>query len=141
MLLAGSAGLLPETLDVLGDAIGATGRGKPGECAQSQRKRDENPERAFSRAHAGASCPCVEASGAVTVLACANARRYDRSSRQCIRSRDRQGRIMVKSIVVGTDGSDKATQAVTGAKRFLLGSVPNKVSHRLPCSVLIIRTA
>jgi nucleotide-binding universal stress UspA family protein len=48
---------------------------------------------------------------------------------------------MVKSIVVGTDGSDTATQAVTGAKRFMLGSVPNKVSHRVPCSVLIIRTA
>ncbi len=28
----------------------------------------------------------------------------------------------------------------TGAKRFLLGSVPNKVSHHAPCSVLIIRT-
>jgi len=25
-------------------------------------------------------------------------------------------------------------------KRFLLGSVPNKVSHHAPCSVLIIRT-
>ncbi|MDX6667715.1 MAG: hypothetical protein QOK04_1095, partial [Solirubrobacteraceae bacterium] len=24
--------------------------------------------------------------------------------------------------------------------RFLLGSVPNKVSHHAPCSVLIIRT-
>lgn len=28
----------------------------------------------------------------------------------------------------------------TGAKRFLLGSVPNKVSHYAPCSVLIVRT-
>jgi nucleotide-binding universal stress UspA family protein len=28
----------------------------------------------------------------------------------------------------------------TGAKRFLLGSVPNKVSHHAPCSVMIIRT-
>ena len=37
-------------------------------------------------------------------------------------------------IVVGKKG-------MTGAKRFLLGSVPNKVSHHAPCSVLIIRTA
>jgi nucleotide-binding universal stress UspA family protein len=37
-------------------------------------------------------------------------------------------------IVVGNKG-------MTGAKRFLLGSVPNKVSHHAPCSVLIIRTA
>ena len=36
-------------------------------------------------------------------------------------------------IVVGNKG-------MTGAKRFLLGSVPNKVSHHAPCSVLIIRT-
>lgn len=36
-------------------------------------------------------------------------------------------------IVVGHKG-------MTGATRFLLGSVPNKVSHHAPCSVLIVRT-
>jgi len=36
-------------------------------------------------------------------------------------------------IIVGNKG-------MTGAKRFLLGSVPNKISHHAPCSVLIIRT-
>ena len=36
-------------------------------------------------------------------------------------------------IVVGNKG-------MTGAKRFLLGSVPNNVSHHAPCSVMIIRT-
>jgi nucleotide-binding universal stress UspA family protein len=36
-------------------------------------------------------------------------------------------------IVVGNKG-------MTGARRFLLGSVPNKVSHHAPCSVMIIRT-
>ena len=36
-------------------------------------------------------------------------------------------------IVIGNKG-------MRGAKRFLLGSVPNKVSHHAPCSVLIIRT-
>ena len=36
-------------------------------------------------------------------------------------------------VVVGNRG-------MTGAKRFLLGSVPNRVSHHAPCSVLIIRT-
>ncbi len=36
-------------------------------------------------------------------------------------------------IVVGNKG-------LTGARRFLLGSVPNRVSHHAPCSVLIIRT-
>jgi nucleotide-binding universal stress UspA family protein len=36
-------------------------------------------------------------------------------------------------IVIGNKG-------MTGARRFLLGSVPNKVSHHAPCSVLIVRT-
>jgi nucleotide-binding universal stress UspA family protein len=36
-------------------------------------------------------------------------------------------------IVIGNRG-------MTGAKRFLLGSVPNKISHHAPCSVLIVRT-
>lgn len=37
-------------------------------------------------------------------------------------------------IVVGNRG-------LTGAKRFLLGSVPSRVSHHAPCSVLIVRTS
>jgi nucleotide-binding universal stress UspA family protein len=36
-------------------------------------------------------------------------------------------------IVVGNKG-------MTGAKRFLLGSVPNKISHHAPCGVYIVRT-
>src|SRR5437764_14867979 len=36
-------------------------------------------------------------------------------------------------IVVGNKG-------MTGAKRFLLGSVPNKVSHHAPCGVYIVHT-
>ena len=36
-------------------------------------------------------------------------------------------------IVVGNKG-------MTGTKRFLLGSVPDKISHHAPCSVLIVRT-
>src|SRR4051812_29067717 len=36
-------------------------------------------------------------------------------------------------IVVGNKG-------MTGARRILLGSVPNKVSHHAPCSVMIVRT-
>jgi nucleotide-binding universal stress UspA family protein len=36
-------------------------------------------------------------------------------------------------IIVGNRG-------MTGAKRFLLSSVPNKISHHAPCSVMVIRT-
>jgi nucleotide-binding universal stress UspA family protein len=37
-------------------------------------------------------------------------------------------------IVVGSKG-------MTSAKRFVLGSVPNKVSHHAPCDVVIVHTA
>jgi nucleotide-binding universal stress UspA family protein len=40
----------------------------------------------------------------------------------------------VDLIVVGNKG-------MTGARRFLLGSVPNKVSHHAPCNVMIVRTS
>jgi nucleotide-binding universal stress UspA family protein len=36
-------------------------------------------------------------------------------------------------IVVGNKG-------MTGARRFILGSVPNNISHHAPCSVMIVRT-
>ena len=36
-------------------------------------------------------------------------------------------------VLVGNKG-------MTGARRFLLGSVPNNVSHHAPCSVIIVRT-
>ena len=36
-------------------------------------------------------------------------------------------------LVVGSKG-------MSGAARLLLGSVPNKVSHHAPCSLLIVRT-
>jgi nucleotide-binding universal stress UspA family protein len=36
-------------------------------------------------------------------------------------------------VIIGNKG-------MTGAKRFLLGSVPDKVSHHATCSVLIVRT-
>ena len=35
-------------------------------------------------------------------------------------------------VVVGNKG-------MTGARRFLLGSVPNKISHHAPCGVFIVR--
>lgn len=36
-------------------------------------------------------------------------------------------------IVVGSQG-------MTGAKRFILGSVPNRIAHHAPCDVLIVKT-
>jgi nucleotide-binding universal stress UspA family protein len=47
-----------------------------------------------------------------------------------IRVAEREG---VDLMVVGNRG-------MTGASRFLLGSVPNKVSHHAPCDLLIVHT-
>jgi len=47
-----------------------------------------------------------------------------------IRVAEREG---VDLIVVGNRG-------MAGATRFLLGSVPNKVSHHAPCDLLIVHT-
>ena len=41
---------------------------------------------------------------------------------------------------IGADLVVVGNKGMTGAKRFLLGSVPNKVSHHAPCSVYIVRT-
>ena len=43
-------------------------------------------------------------------------------------------RLRAQLLVVGSVG-------MSGARRFLLGSVPNKVSHHAPCDVLIVHTA
>jgi nucleotide-binding universal stress UspA family protein len=41
---------------------------------------------------------------------------------------------------VGADLVVVGNKGMTGARRFLLGSVPNKVSHHAPCGVFIVRT-
>jgi len=41
---------------------------------------------------------------------------------------------------VGADLVVVGNRGMSGRARFLLGSVPNKVAHRSPCSVLIVNT-
>ena len=41
---------------------------------------------------------------------------------------------------IGADLIVVGNQGMTGAKRFLLGSVPNRIAHHSPCDVLIVRT-
>jgi nucleotide-binding universal stress UspA family protein len=43
------------------------------------------------------------------------------------------GKVGADVVVVGNKG-------MRGAKRFLLGSVPNKVAHNAPCNVVIVKT-
>ncbi len=48
--------------------------------------------------------------------------------------------ILDVAVETGADLVVVGNKGMTGARRFLLGSVPNKISHHAPCSVLIIRT-
>jgi nucleotide-binding universal stress UspA family protein len=41
---------------------------------------------------------------------------------------------------VGADLVVVGSRGMSGARRFVLGSVPNKVSHHCPCSLLIVDT-
>ena len=41
---------------------------------------------------------------------------------------------------VGADLLVIGNRGMTGVKRFVLGSVPNKISHHCPCSLLIVST-
>jgi nucleotide-binding universal stress UspA family protein len=41
---------------------------------------------------------------------------------------------------VGADLVVVGNRGMSGVKRFVLGSVPNKISHQSPCSVLIVNT-
>jgi nucleotide-binding universal stress UspA family protein len=42
---------------------------------------------------------------------------------------------------VGADLLVVGNRGMSGVKRFVLGSVPNKISHHAPCSVLIVDTS
>ena len=48
--------------------------------------------------------------------------------------------ILATAESVGADLVVVGNRGMTGKARFLLGSVPNKVAHRSPCSVLIVNT-
>ena len=41
---------------------------------------------------------------------------------------------------VGADAVVVGNKGMRGPKRFLLGSVPNKVAHNAPCTVVIVKT-
>ncbi|MGH9247716.1 MAG: universal stress protein [Acidimicrobiales bacterium] len=41
---------------------------------------------------------------------------------------------------VGADAVVVGNKGMKGAKRFLLGSIPNKVAHNAPCTVIVVKT-
>jgi nucleotide-binding universal stress UspA family protein len=84
-----------------------------------------NPRQAVEASLADAADVAREAGVSVTT----HARQGDPANAILEVAEERQADL----VIVGNKG-------MTGAKRFLLGSVPDKVSHHAPCSVLIVRT-
>lgn len=48
--------------------------------------------------------------------------------------------LMTVSESVGADLLVVGNRGMSGMKRFVLGSVPNKIAHHAPCSLLIVNT-
>ncbi len=49
--------------------------------------------------------------------------------------------LLATAEAVGADLIVVGNKGMSGVKRYVLGSVPNKVSHHCPCHLLIVRTA
>jgi nucleotide-binding universal stress UspA family protein len=49
--------------------------------------------------------------------------------------------VLVEEAERGYDLLVVGNKGMTGVSRFFLGSVPNKVSHHIPCALLIVRTS
>jgi len=62
-------------------------------------------------------------------------------ARQHAREGDAADAILDVAEELGADLIVVGNKGMTGAKRFVLGSVPNKVTHHAPCAVMIIRTS
>jgi nucleotide-binding universal stress UspA family protein len=48
--------------------------------------------------------------------------------------------LVAEATAGGFDLLVMGNKGMTGLTRFLRGSVPNKVTHQLPCSLLIVKT-
>jgi nucleotide-binding universal stress UspA family protein len=57
-----------------------------------------------------------------------------------VRSGDPANALIDVAEAVGADLIVVGNRGMEGKKRFVLGSVPNKVSHHCPCSLLIVDT-
>ena len=77
----------------------------------------------------------------VLEAAAGNARQQDVEVNTHPREGDPADAILDVAEELGADLIVVGNKGMTGARRFLLGSVPNKISHHSPCGVLIARTS
>ncbi len=89
----------------------------------------------------GASIELVSASQAALAEAAAAVQESGVPVRTWAREGDAADAILDVAEERGADLIVVYNEGMAGAKRFMLGTVPNKVSHHAPCSVLIVRTS
>jgi nucleotide-binding universal stress UspA family protein len=92
------------------------------------------PRAASATAERGAADATLEAAAALAGQAGVQADTHAREGEAANAILELAERTQADLIVVGNLG-------MTGATRFLLGSVPNRISHSAHCSVLIVRTS
>ena len=107
------------------------------EPVPQSRLREEAGEIPGDIAHAVG--PREDVNGIVEAAAGA-ARQKDVEAHTHVREGDPADSILDVAEEVNADLVLVGNKGMTGARRFLLGSVPNKISHHAPCSVLIVRT-
>jgi nucleotide-binding universal stress UspA family protein len=78
---------------------------------------------------------------AVLDAACALLRLRGVDAEPHARNADPADAILDVAEQVGSDLIVVGSRGMTGSKRFLLGSVPDKISHHARCSVMIVHTA
>ena len=107
---------------------------EPGSPSQLRRETADVPAELRWRAEPGqAMTEILDGATAAVVEAGAEAEVHACDGDPAAAIIDVAERVGADVIVVGNKG-------MTGARRFLLGSVPNKVSHHAPCTVMIVRT-
>jgi nucleotide-binding universal stress UspA family protein len=78
--------------------------------------------------------------GEVLERAVATARTEGVSVEAHPRTGDAASALLETAELVGADLLVVGNKGMSGVRRFLLGSVPNKVSHHCPCNLLIVNT-
>jgi nucleotide-binding universal stress UspA family protein len=77
---------------------------------------------------------------AILEEACTSVRSVGGEAQGHARTGDPADAILGLAEEIGADLIVVGNKGLTGARRFLLGSVPDKISHHAPCSVWIVHT-
>lgn len=124
-----------ELASKLGAELEVVNAFKPVSAAELERMRAEIPDREFKFA----AEPSVQSEHLLAKVV-EKAERAGVKARRWSHGDDPANFLLDVAAETGADLIVVGNRGMTGMSRFLLGSVPNKVSHHAPCAVLIVRT-